>query len=405
MSENHVVYLDNAASNIYSPKVLACAEEFVSLLRDERPEIHAKNCEIMQGYIRGAREKVAELIHCDASEITLIESTTHALGLVSELVDIKSDENVLICDLEYGASYFCLTRKQKKNGFEIRQVKSENNEITADIFKKYIDDKTRLIILSAVQEVNGYRADLKAISDLAHRYGAYFAVDGVQEVGAMDVNVREAGVDFYGAGAKKWLGSPFGTGFLYIRDELVHKLEPAYDSYFNALLPGKGWPENVAYMNDEWLSWPGKTPFDQMDIIDTAQKFEINGYRNYLGALGLMRAVELHLEYGQKNIEEKIISLNIKLTEGLRRLGLDTVSSKVRRHMSSSVSFNFGLKDGEAKDEIALVEYLRGKNILVSCRCSTGTGGVRVSMQYYTTEEDIDAFLSAVKDFLSERMK
>ena len=56
MSNSHIVYLDNAASNIYDPKVLACAEEFVSLLRDERPEIHAKSCEIMQGYIRGARE-------------------------------------------------------------------------------------------------------------------------------------------------------------------------------------------------------------------------------------------------------------------------------------------------------------------------------------------------------------
>lgn len=401
MTNNRIVYLDNAASNLYDHKVLACAEEFVSLLKDERPEIHAKSCEIMQGYIRGAREKVAELIHCSASEITLVESTTHALGLIAELVEIKPDENVLICDLEYGASYFCLTRKQKKIGFEIRQVKSEDNEITADIFKKYIDEKTRLIVLSAVQEVNGYRADLKAISALAHRYGAYLAVDGVQEVGAMDVNVRESGVDFYGAGAKKWIGSPFGTGFLYIREKLVHELEPPYDSYFNALLPGKSWPENVAYINDEWLSWPGKTPFDQMDIIDEAQKFEINGYRNYLGALGLMRAAELHLAYGQKNIEEKIIALNIRLTEGLRKLGIDTVSSKIRKHMSSSVSFNFGLKDGEAKEEIKLVEYLKDRNILVSCRCSTGTGGIRVSMQYYTKEEDIDALLSAVKDFLS----
>ena len=139
-----------------------------------------------------------------------------------------------------------------------------------------------------------------------------------------------------------------------------------------------------------------------MDIIDTAQKFEINGYRNYLGALGLLRAIEVHLEYGQKNIEERIISLNIRLTEGLRKLGLDTVSSKIRKHMSSSVSFNLGLKDGEAEDEIKLVAYLRDKNILVSCRCSTGTGGIRVSMHYYTKEEDIDALLSAVKEFLSQ---
>ena len=401
MINTPIVYLDNAASNMYDPRVLVCAEEFVNLLQDLRPEIHAKACEIMQGYIKGARENVAALIHCDPSEIALVESTSHALGLVAEIVDIKPNENVLICDLEYGASYFCLTRKQEKIGFEIRKVKTENNEITADIFEKYIDHNTRLVVLSAVQEVNGYRADLTEISALVHRYGGYLAVDGVQEVGAMEVNVKETGVDFYGAGGKKWLGSPFGTGFLYIRDELVHKLTPPYDSYFNALLPGKPYPENVAYMNDEWLSWPGKTPFDEMEIIDTAQKFEINGYRNYLGALGLQRAVSLHLQYGQQKIEDKIIELNYRLIRGLAELGITPVSSKIRKHMSSSLSFNFGLKNGAAEKEMALVEFLKERNILVSCRCSTGTGGIRVSMQYYTTEDDIDTFLSAVKEFLS----
>lgn len=396
MSNKRVVYLDNACTGIYSQKVLSCAEDFVALLNDIQTS-HVPQSVKLQSLLDDARDKVAELINCESSEVALVESTSHGLGIVSEVVEIKPEENVLICDLEYQASYFCLTRKQKKIGFEIRHVKSEKNEITADIFKKYIDKRTRLIILSSVQEINGYRADLKAISDLAHQYGCYVAIDGVQEVGAMRVDVKKMGIDFYCAGAKKWIGSPFGMGFMYIKKSLINILEPAYDTYFNALLP-KNYPDYDTYLEN-----PDRSPFDEMEMINTAQKFEINGYRNYLGAMGLARAIEVLQEYGLKKIEEKIISLNLKFTKGLQRLGIDTVSPKDIAHMSSTVSFNLGFQKEGSAQEKGLMDYLADKNIIVSLRCASWTGGIRVSMHYYTTEEDIDAILSAIKTFLSLR--
>lgn len=117
--------------------------------------------------------------------------------------------------------------------------------------------------------------------------------------------------------------------------------------------------------------------------------------------MGLIKAIEVLQEYGLKEIEEKIISLNLKFTEGLRQLGIDTVSSKDRPHMSSTVSFNLGFKGGGSSEEKKLMDYLLEKNIIVSLRCASWTGGIRVSMHYYTTEEDIDSILFAIGNFLS----
>lgn len=394
IKNNHKVYLDNACTSVYSDEILSCAEDFIALLKDEKLSASQKTVKL-QSFLMNARKRVAELIGCTPDEVALVESTSHGLGIISEIVDLKAEDNVLICDLEYQASYLCLTRKQKRVGFEIRKVKNVDGEITAEIFKNYIDNNTRIIILSSVQEINGYRAEIRTIADLAHEHGCLLAVDGVQEVGALFVDVKASGVDFYCAGAKKWIGSPFGMGFLYIHNDLVNELDPSYDTYFNMLLP-KEYPDYPTYLEN-----PDRSPFDYSGVVSTAQKFEINGYRNYLGALGLSKAIEILQAQGLKEIENKIISLNIKLTEGLHKLGIATVSPKKRPNMSSIVSFNFGFIDGGSSEEKKLVEYLLLNNIFVSLRCSSWTGGIRVSMHYYTSEKDIDILLAAIERYLA----
>ncbi|MDR1731614.1 MAG: aminotransferase class V-fold PLP-dependent enzyme [Synergistaceae bacterium] len=396
METEKSIYLDSACAGIYPDEVLSCAGDFVELMRN-RQLPGSEKTNIMRSYLATCRERVARLINCSPDEIALVESTTHGLGIVSEIVELAPEDNVLICDLEYQASYLCLRPKQRKVGFEIRRVENVGGEITAEIFGKYIDQHTKLIVLASVQEINGFRADVREISELAHRSNCLVAVDGIQEVGAMRVDVRETGADFYCTGSKKWICNPFGMGFLYVRRELVEKLEPSYDTYFNVELPS-GYQNYVSYLEN-----PSRTPFDPCPNVRTAMKFEIGAYKNYIGILGLTRAIEILLDIGLEKIEEKIISLNIRLTEGLKKIGVDTCSSKNRKHMSSTVSFNLGLKDGKSSREKELVDYLISRGLIVSLRCAVGTGGIRVSMHHYTTENDIDSLLFHVEEFL--RMK
>ena len=389
------IYLDNAATSKPHGRTLACAQQFVSLFTN--PDKSASDItREMRGYLVSARETVARFIGCDADEVALVQNTTHGLGIIANVIPLEKDDNILVCDLEYQASTVCWKPRIGKVGAQLRQVKSVNGAITAADFEAAMDEHTRVIMLASVQEINGYRADVKAIAEMAHRHGCYLAIDGVQEVGAMRVNVRESGVDFYCAGGKKWLGNPFGMGFLYIRRELVKQLDPMYYGYFSMKFPEK-FPDYVSYLED-----PARNPFDDCGIINDATKFEIMGFSNYLGALGLREALTVQLELGQEKIESHIKALNRRLVDGLRKIGIRVCSPVEEAHMSSIASFNFGFVNGDIQPEKGLVDYLQQRKILVSLRSSTGTGGIRISMHYYNTPEQIDALICGIRDYMKE---
>lgn len=387
------IYLDNAATSKPQPRTLACAQQFVELFTN--PELSASDItRQMRGFLLSAREKVAEFINCDVDEVALVQNTTHGLGIVANAIPLEKGDNILVCDLEYQASTVCWKPRIYHVGAELREVKSVNGTVTAADFEAVMDEHTKAIMLASVQEINGYRADVKAITELCHSRGIYVAIDGVQEVGAMKVDVHDLGVDFYTAGAKKWIGNPFGTGFLYIRRELISQLDPMYYGYFSMKFPDK-FPDYVSYLED-----PARHPFDDVGIIDDATKFEIMGFANYLGALGLREAMQVQLDIGQENIERHIKTLNKRLVSGLAELGIKMCSPTDEAHMSSIASFNFGFPNGSIEREKRLVSYLQERGIKVSLRSSTGTGGIRISMHYYNTVDDIDALVAGIRDYM-----
>lgn len=391
MSER--IFLDNAAWGMPRERVLDCAEIFTGLFRD--PTKTTRDITLNgRAWVREARAAVAKLINCSTEEVALVESTTHALGLIANMIPLTAEDNVLICDLEYQASLLCWYPRKDKIGFEIREVKTSNGEVKTEDFEKCMDEHTKAILIAAVQEINGYRADIKELTEMAHKRGCYVIVDGAQQVGAMKVDVKDWGIDAYCATGKKWLCNPFGQGVFYVRKELLKEFNPPAYGYYNIVVP----PQYDVYTS--YLEDPKRHPFDSFDIVNEANKFEHGGFANLLGALGLKTAIECILDEGPDIIQDRILGYNEKLTKGLAELGINTCSAKDRDHMSSIISFNFGLENNNVDRERALIQYLREKNIFVSLRCCTGLGGIRVSFHYYTPEWYIDAFLSAMKEYL-----
>lgn len=389
------IYLDNAATTLVDPRVLDVTEEFTGMLRDGSLSTgdvtRAQRASLVQ-----ARKDVAAFLNCDPEEIALMQSTSHAFGTLIGALPLERGDNVLICDLEYQASTVCWQPTAEKRGIELREVKTSGGRVTAEDFRRCIDNHTRVILLAAVQEINGFRADVREIGNLAKEFGCWYIVDGIQEAGALRVDVRELGMDFYCAGGKKWLGNPFGMGFLYIRRELLETLKPPYYSYFDIQIS----PEYRDYLT--YLEDPRRHPFDDYVLPKTASVFEAGGYGNYIGAMGLSRAISVLNEIGMEEIESRNLRLAEKLYRGLAELGMHMASPGDRAHMSTIVSFSFdGLRNNSVERERRLVEYLQKRNIFVSLRCSTGTGGIRVSVHYYTPEYYIDRFLEAVRAFLT----
>ena len=390
------VYLDSAATNLVDQRVLDCAKRFTALYRDGSLTTN-DIFRIQKGSLRTAREKVAGFIGCDASEIALMQSTSHALGTLSVSLPLKKGDNVLICDLEYQASVICWKAASERIGFELKPVRTKGGVVTAEDFEREIDEHTKVILLAAVQEINGYRADVKAIGEVARRHGCFYIVDGIQEVGARKVNVKELGLDIYCAGGKKWLGNPFGMGFLYISAEMQKKIKPPYYSYYDIGVP----PEYGDYLG--YLEDPRRHPFDKYRIAEDASVFETGGYGNFLGAMALGEAISVLEEVGIDKIDAHNIALNRYLYDELVKLGVNLQSPGEEKHMSSIVVFNFdGLAGNSVEKERRLNRFLRERNIFVTVRCSTGIGGVRVSFHYYTTKKEIDLFLKALRDFTAQ---
>lgn len=392
------IYLDNAATSLVAPEVLEAAGDFTDMLRSK--DISTSDVTRAQrNSLVTARSTVASFLHCDAQEIALVQCTSHALGILANCLPLQKGDNILICDLEYQASIVCWRPRMEQAGFELREVKTSGGRVTAEDFRKYIDGNTRAILLAAVQEINGFRADVKEIGKLAREYGCYYIVDGIQEVGAFDIHVRELDMDFYCAGGKKWLGNPFGMGFLYIKKEHLNTLRPGWYSYFDIQVPAC-YGDYLSYLEN-----PKRHPFDHYTLAPDASVFEIGGYGNYIGAMGLTRAIQVLTEKGMDRIEAHNRRLVQKLQQGLQRLGMHLSSPLEEKHMSPIVSFSFnGLVDHDITRERRLVEYLQKHNIFVSLRCSTGIGGIRVSVHHYTPEYYVDRFLEAVEAFLTENL-
>ena len=399
------IYLDNAATSLPAPEVLEAAAEFTELLGDRNSSaslIKAQTQILVQ-----ARETAAEFLNCDVQEIALVRSTSQALGTIAGCLPLERGDNVLICDLEYQASTACWHPRAEREGIELRCVETTDGRITAEDFKKCIDERTKVILLAAVQEINGFRADIKEIGRLAKERQCYFLVDGIQEAGALQVNVKDLGVDFYCAGGKKWIGNPFGCGFLYVRKELLSQIQPPYYSYLDIKVPEKYYVgENCSHVQAylRYLESPERHPFDELAFSRTAEVFEAGGYANYIGALGLSKALDVLRRQGMDKVEQRVLALSKKLISGLKSMGFSVTSPEENENRSGIVSFSLhDLRDCRVDEERALVQYLKDRQIQVSLRCTAGTGGIRVSPHYYTPESYIDTFLETVNQWLRER--
>ena len=343
----------------------------------------------LQGYYDKARDAAARLFNVSPDEIALVESTSHGLGSVAAALPLPTGSNVVVCDLEFFPTVLCWKARQDREGVEVRPVRTREGQVKPADFEARMDSHTRAIVISSVQEINGFRADVRALADLAHSRGALLIVDGVQEAGALSVDLSAAGADVYCCGGHKWLRNPFGMGFLFVRRGLLETLHPQFYAYFNAAEPTGGWGDYLASLT--------RSPFDRLEMRAGAQRFETGGFGNYVGAAALHAQLEAILEKGIAQVEKTILRLGDDLAAGLQELGAELRSSLEPERRSGITTF--GLPGGRA-DEMALGACLLQEQVFVSVRYTSGVGGVRVSPHDHNSTDEVDRLLWETKSYL-----
>ncbi|MEM3536390.1 MAG: aminotransferase class V-fold PLP-dependent enzyme [Candidatus Bathyarchaeia archaeon] len=314
----------------------------------------------------------AKLIGAKPEEIATIENTSVGMNIAANVLHYPPGSKIVTTDLEYPSVVYPWLRKSL--GVKIHYVKNVDGRILLEDVAKAVDDKTVAVAISHVEYVNGCRNDLRALSEIAHKHGAYLIVDAIQSAGAIQIDVKKDDVDFLATACYKWLLSPPGAGYLYVKEELIEEFEP----------PFVGWasvkPE-VFETVDFWDIW-------SLRLSETASRFEV-GSPSLISLVGAAEALKMVLNFGVENIEKRILKLTDYLIERLENLGLKLQTPKERQYRSGIVLAKI------AKPQ-ELVERLNKKGIIVSARAHS----LRVSPHFYNTEEELDRLLREIEGWI-----
>jgi len=383
------VYLDHAAMGMPSAATIAAVSRLMERLVSPNLTGTERSLELFEAVER-ARRQAAVLVNVDPSCVQLVENTSRGLGLIASSLPLAEGDNVLVDDLEFLSATVSWRAVSRQQRVEIRPVRTQGGRVLPQDFARVADNRTRVLILSSVQEVTGFRCDLGAFGHLAKDLDAVLIVDGIQEAGAMHVDLKQTPVDAYCAGGSKWLRSPFGLGFLYVSPSLLSRLSPPTFGYLALNEPKSGW--------QEYLQSPGRTPFDPLPELPDARKLSSGGMPNGPGAVALEQAIREICELGTQDTSSRISKLRTLLIGELIQSG-----AEVRALGDSSMENNcgsgivcFGLKAG-INAELKLLSELLKANVKVSLRYISGIGGIRASLHYDNTAEDVRALLEVVR--------
>lgn len=314
------------------------------------------------------RELVARLINASADSIALTRSTAHGISLLAQGLDWKAGDNVVGATGEYPANVYPWMALESR-GVEFRRAVSTDGRITADNVFSLVDARTRVVAVSHVEFWNGFRVDIDAIGAECRRRGIVFAVDVMQSVGALKVDVARTRIDFCAAGAGKWLMGPPGIGFCFCAPQLLERIRP--------VIVGVG-------------SVAGRDSYFEYDLTyaASARRFE-ESVVSLLDTAAFGAALELLLEVGAEVIEARVLDLAARLAEGLTRSGCEIVEPWPRSRSESSGIVSFRKPGVNAA---AVLRDLSAAHVIARIHQDF----LRLSPHFYNTVEEVDRVLEVM---------
>jgi selenocysteine lyase/cysteine desulfurase len=311
----------------------------------------------------GVRVSTARLINAEPAEIAIVKNTSEGIATVATGIRWKSGDIVVAFEEEFPANFYPWKRLEAR-GVEVRWLSIFDDLDRIDAACK----GARMLAISYVQYLSGYRANLEAIGEICSRHGCLFVVDAIQGLGAFPIDVRTAKIDALAADGHKWLLGPEGCGVLYVRREVQDEIEPVEF----------GWT-NVA----KYFDYASR----DMALRPDAGRYEC-GTLNTIGCYGLRASIEFLLEVGIENTAPAVQALADRVWDGVTALGFETLGRRSPETGAGIVSFR---KTGVEAQMI--VRHLREAGIITAPR----QGWVRCAPHFYIAPEEIDRMLAELE--------
>ena len=312
------------------------------------------------------RDPVAAFVGCNRDEFALLRNATEANSYIANGLDMKPGEEVLMTDQEHPGGEHPWNLKAKRYGIVVKKVTLPkpvpNAAAVLNLFNDGITPRTRVMFFSHIPTVTGVVLPAKELCALARSKRILSAVDGAHVPGMMRLNLHELGCDMYSSSPHKWLQAPKGSGFLFVRDEVI-------DQLWNTIAT-EGW-------NDTKIR---------------AERFPRIGSSNVPALWGLRAAVQLANEIGMERIEKRH-----------RQMADYILKEMVKRGAESWTSPDPALRCAIAAVNVPPIQIVEIENWMWKNKKIRIRGGapskIRLSTPYYLLRKDVDRFLAAFDEF------
>ncbi len=316
------------------------------------------------------RDPLAEFVGCTRDELALVRNATEANSYIANGLDMRPGDEVLMTDQEHPGGEHPWNLRAKRYGIVVKKItlpKPVPNAAAAlNLINDAITPRTRVLFFSHITTVTGVLLPAKELCALARSKGILSAVDGAHVVGMMRLNVRELGCDMYTSSPHKWLQAPKGTGFLYVRDEVIDRL-------WNTIVTA-GWDEPKL----------------------RAERFQRIGSSNVPALWGMRAAVQLANQIGMERIERRH-----------RQMADHILKEMVQRGAESWTSPDPALRCAIASVNVAPIQITEIENWMWTTKKIRIRGGgpskIRLSTPYYLLRKDEDRYLAAYDEYRREK--
>ncbi|MBO8425745.1 MAG: aminotransferase class V-fold PLP-dependent enzyme [Firmicutes bacterium] len=380
MQGQPIDWLDNASTTFkpYSVEKAVCSYYESHTSNSHRGDYDL--CFQMDEKILEVRGKVAAFLNADPTEIVFTSGTTNSINLVAfgyGAKYLKPDDEILITQAEHASNVLPWFKVAEMTGCKIGYIPLEKDgRLTAESLQKAINPHVKLVCIAHVTNVLGYIAPLKEIAAICHQNGALLVADGAQSVPHIKTDVKDLDVDFLSFSGHKMLG-PTGIGVLYGKFMLLQKTDP--------FMTGGGMNAKFDMCGD-------------VNYLQPPLRFEA-GTQNLEGIVGLGAAIDYLNKVGLDEIQAHEAMLKRYCVDELRKTGAVTIYNPLSE--AGIVAFNV---DGVFAQDAAT--YFNSKGIAVRSgqHCAKilidflqTVATLRASFYLYTTKEDIDRLVDAVK--------
>lgn len=363
----HQTYLNHAAVSPMSRPVRAALKAYTAERHGADSDAPIVDFESVQGVMEETRSRAARVLGTTPERVDFVPNTSSGLNVLAQGLDWTDGDRIAVPDGAFPTNVYPFLNRERE-GVAVDFIPTEEGAYTLDDIRATLRPETRLLSVSWVHFLSGFRVDLEAVGDLCRAHDVLFCVDAIQGLGALQLDVEAAGVDFLAAGGHKWLMAAQGIGLLYCDEALQERIHPP-----------TGWLHGP-------VDWEHLDRYD-LTFHDDARRFR-TGTLNVTGIMALHAALGLYLEAGPPWCEERVLKLSTVLADELATRGLPRYGTDAPGHASGIVTV---VPDTPER----LFEHLQAHDVTAALR----NRKVRFSPTYYNDASDLERILAVIDAF------